>query len=113
MIEIAFPDQPANEAGILAQELAQALRTEGAPDSALTLLKERPETMDLGTGLAIAEMAVGAAVMIKHLFDLWHRAHCTLRITTPRGRFVLRASEIDVGKLNQILGDFFRGDHSS
>lgn len=108
MIDIAFPDRSPDEASILAQELAQALRAEGTPDSAMTLVRERPETMDLGTVLQIAEIAVQATIIVKNLFDLWHRARCTLRITTPRGRFILPPSEIDVGKLNEILRDVLK-----
>jgi len=108
MIEIGFPDEPASEASILAQELAQTLRLEGVADAALSLVKERPEAMDLGTALVIAELAVGSGVIIQHLFELWYRTRCTLRITTPRGQFVLRASEVDLGKLREVLEGAFK-----
>jgi hypothetical protein len=70
MIEIGFPDESASEASVLAQELAQSLRLEGVVDADLNLIKERPETMDLGTALVIADLAVGSGVLVQHLFEL-------------------------------------------
>jgi hypothetical protein len=97
--EISFPDQPAAEAGVLAQELRLALLRGGVDPNKVEIIKERSDTMDLGSVVtmdlssvvtiagAIAG-AVAAPIEVAHLtrilYETCRPAPC-IRFKMPNG----------------------------
>lgn len=128
--EISFPDQPADEAGVLAQELRLALLRSGADPSKVELIKERADAMDLGSVVSWVHIfvdayqasrpmlepflpALTAVECARLLCEICAPAHSGIRIKTPRGTFKLSASETSVERLKQIFdtaGSDERGD---
>lgn len=117
IFEISFPDQPADEAGFLAQDLRLALLRSGADPSKVEIMKKRADTMDLGAVIQIALDAYHAAgPVLEHvmpaltavhcarvLYEICAPAHSGICVKTPRGTVKLRASEISFEHLKQIF----------
>ncbi len=116
--EISFPDQPADEAGVLAQELRLALLRSGADPSKVEIVKERADTMDLGSVVGIAIDAyhavrpmldyvpplLTAATCARTLYNICAPVHSGIRITTPRGTVVeINPGEVSFDHLKQIF----------
>jgi hypothetical protein len=116
--KISFPDQPAAETGVLAQELRLALLQSGADPSTVEIIKERADTMDLGSVIQIALDAYHAsrpilelvpplltvATCARTLYNICARAHSGIRITNPRGTVVeLSPGEVSFERLKQIF----------
>jgi hypothetical protein len=116
--KISFPDQPAAEAGVLAQELRLGLLRSGADPSTVEIIKERVDTMDLGGVVQIAlevyhaarpmldyvPPLLTAATCARTLYNICAPAHSGIRITTPRGTVVeINPGEVSFDRLKQIF----------
>lgn len=100
MIEIAFPNKSAAEAGKLAQQLRAELIRGGFDANALSIDREDPEAQDAGTILHIGLVTFEAIALAKTLYEICIPASSTIRIKTPRGKFEVEPNELD--------GDFLR-----
>jgi hypothetical protein len=129
--EISFPDQPADEAGVLAQELRLALLRSGADPSKVEIVKDRADTMDLGSIVGIAidayhacgpiagsviqtalharqylEPAVPPLLALecaKCLYHICRPAHAGIVVETPHGTYKLSADEIEIERIEPVL----------
>lgn len=92
--EISFPDQPADEARVLAQELRLALLRGGVDPSKVEIVKERADAMDLGSVVTIVGAigpiagAIAIPIEVAHLtrilYETCRPARC-VRIKMPDG----------------------------
>jgi hypothetical protein len=122
--EISFPDRPAAEAGVLAQELRLALLRGGVDPNKVEIIKERSDTMDLGSVVQIALDAYRASgPMLEHVMPALtalHCARCLYEICVParsgliiknRHTIKLGAGEIEIERLKQILDTVDSNEH--
>jgi hypothetical protein len=115
--EISFPDRPVDEAGVLAQELRLALLRSGADPERLSIIKERADTMDIGSVVQIVFDAYHTSgPMLEHvmpaltaihcarvLYEICAPAHSGIRVKTPRGTYELSEREISLERLKEVL----------
>jgi hypothetical protein len=118
-IEFAFPGKDLAEQAQLSQELRTELRAEGVHGEALTVKRERGDTMDLGSVLQLTAGVTGAVatglniVAIGHcIYELCFKSRSGLRVKTPNGVFEFGPGEIDVDGLKQVLMDAFDAKRS-
>ncbi len=109
--EISFPDQPADEAGVLAQELRLALLRSGADPSKVEIVKERADTMDAGSWVEIALTAAESFHCALTLYQICAPAHSGIRVKSPRGTLDLSASEVSPERLRQIFNVADNDEH--
>ncbi|HXX84812.1 MAG TPA: hypothetical protein VEN29_12615 [Casimicrobiaceae bacterium] len=117
-VEISFPGPRADQAGVLSQELRLALLRSGADPGQIQIVKERADTMDVGSILQIVmnaasqaqtvlEHYVAPAFTLSHcaacLYDICNPANSGIRIKTSRGVFEFSANEVDIKQLKRIL----------
>jgi hypothetical protein len=74
-LEISFPDQPMDEAGVLAQELRLALLRGGVDPSKVEIVKERSDTMGLVGDLVT--MDLGSFVTMENIAGVLTAIHLT------------------------------------
>jgi hypothetical protein len=113
-IEIAFAGVSLAHSGQMAQELRVNLRREGLPGEALSIAREQPGTMDLGSVLHLAgdaieylSVPVHAAAVVHCIYEVCIRERCGVRIRTPKGVVVIGPGEIDLEKLRAFLREAF------
>jgi hypothetical protein len=117
IFEISFPDQPANEASALARELRLALLQSGVDPKNIEIQKKRADTMDLGAAIQVVIEAYHAAGPMleqimpaltavhfaKILYEVCAPAHSGVSVKTACGVIELKAGEISIEHLKQIL----------
>jgi hypothetical protein len=119
--EISFPGQPAAEAGVLAQELRLALLRSGVDPTNVEIVRERPDTMDLGScvqlyfaiGKALEPLvpALTALELAKLLCEICVPAHSGIRVKTARNTREVGASEMTPERLKQIIDAASNDEH--
>jgi|GEM_PF-2118121 hypothetical protein len=121
--KISFPGKSAAEAGVLAQELRLALLRAGADPGKVEIVKERTDTMDLGS---VVELAFGAlpvaslegfhniltaAECALILYEICQKARSGILIRTPREEFKLGEEELSTGPLESIFSKANGDEH--
>jgi hypothetical protein len=109
-IEIEAIGTSQAEAAQIAQELRQALREAGVNPRALSLARDRHDTMGLEWIVVLAQAAwpyldkgLVALGVANAIYDIFIRERCALRIKTDKGVFEIGPGEIEVEKLRAIL----------
>jgi hypothetical protein len=111
MIEISFPSKTPDEAALMIKSLRTSLVRHGVADADIRIAKERADTMDLGTLLQIdvatylhvAHLGLMGVACAKALWEICAPAHAPVRIKTAKGVVELSASEIESGRLQEVL----------
>ena len=104
MFEISFPGTSTADAGSLAKKLRLSLVQGGVSDRDIRIVKERPDTMELGSTLEIVFIAAHTLAFAKAIWEICAPAKSGVRIKLPDGKKVdLKAHEIDLDRLKTIL----------
>jgi hypothetical protein len=127
MLEISFPGLNARASGRLAQQLRAKLASQGLPENAVRLAKDRTDTMDVGTCVQIAHTAItmtahaatmtphvvklvahaepylATTILAKDLFHLLYRMRSGVKLVGPGGAAVVGAAGITAENLKTAL----------
>jgi hypothetical protein len=117
-IEISFPGKELGDSTQLARELRDKLRGDGVPDAALSIMRERTDTMDLGTVLHLAlqyvehvttpaTLMVEMATITYNVYELCFREHCGLKVKVGGHILEFGPGEIELEKLRTVLDEAF------
>ncbi len=115
-IEISFPGKALDESTQLTRELRDKLRGEGVPDGALSIVRERTDTMDLGSVLHLvlqyaehvttpASLMIELATITYNIYELCFREHCGLKVKVGNQALEFGPGEIEVEKLRVVLNE--------
>jgi hypothetical protein len=137
VIEFSFPDKDLGQAGQIAQELRRELSENGIPPESMSLVREDPESMSMGYGLAVdlpqfvsvvlaqlvpmvqatAPKVLEHGVVVAHIAAIAHtvyevciREHCAVHVKTPKGIVQIGPGEVEAGRLRAVLRDAFDVD---
>jgi len=112
--EISFSGKEVAESTQLARELRKQLRSEGVPDTAMSIERQRSDTMDLGSSFhlsaeffhnaaATTALAIHLGSIVHAVYEVCFRAHCGLKVKIANQVIEFGAGEIDLQKLRALL----------
>lgn len=110
-MKLSFVTENSAEAGFLAQELEEALRSQGMPASALALKSASPEHMDVGStllvSLEIANQILGSATSLATLatglFQILAKYRKDAVVDDEGERTRIRASDVSQSSVKAAL----------